>query len=45
MAVAKLVMAYAGFSATAMMISMPSTSLLLMWMMALGVFGWRRGIF
>lgn len=44
-AVAGIVMAYAGFSATAMMISMPSTSLLLVWMIALGVYGWRRGIF
>ena len=41
-AVAGFVMAYAGFSATAMMVSMPSTSLLLVWMIVLGIYGWRR---
>ncbi len=41
--VAGVVMAYTGFSTVAMAINMPSGSLLLVWMLALGVFMWRRG--
>jgi len=41
--VAGVVMAYTGFSGLAMAINMPASSLLLVWMLALGVFMWRRG--
>jgi len=41
--VAGVVMAYAGFSELAMAISMPAGSLLLVWMLTVGVFMWRRG--
>ncbi len=41
-AVAGVVMAYTGFSGLAMAIIMPSSSLLLIWMIALGVLLWRR---
>ena len=40
---AGVVMAYTGFSTVAMAINMPSGSLLLVCMLALGVFMWRRG--
>jgi hypothetical protein len=41
--VAGVVMAYTGFSGLAMAINMPASSILLVWMLALGVFMWRRG--
>ncbi len=41
-AIAGVVMAYTGFSELAMSINMPSNSLLLIWMIALGVLFWRR---
>ncbi len=41
-AIAGVVMAYTGFSGLAMSINMPSNSLLLIWMIALGVLFWRR---
>ena len=44
-AIAGVVMAYTGFSAVAMDINMPSSSLLLLWMTALGVYAWRRSAF
>ena len=43
-AVAGVVMAYTGFSDLAMEIDMPSTSLLLVWMIALGIFSLRRPV-
>ncbi len=43
MAVAGVVMAYAGFSATAMAINMPASSILLIWMLTLGFLMWRGG--
>lgn len=42
-AVAGIVMAYTGFSGLAMAIDMPASSLLLVWMLTLGVCMWRRG--
>jgi len=41
--VAGVVMAYTGFSGPAMAINMPASSVLLVWMLILGVFMWRRG--
>lgn len=41
-AVAGVVMAYTGFSELAMDINMPSSVLLLLWMIALGVHLWKR---
>jgi hypothetical protein len=41
--VAGVVMAYTGFSGLAMAISLPAGSLLLVWMLILGVLMWRRG--
>ena len=41
-AVAGIVMAYTGFSGLAMGISMPAGSLLLVWILALGVCMWRQ---
>jgi hypothetical protein len=41
--VAGVVMAHTGFSGLAMAINMPASSLLLVWMLILGVFMWRRG--
>ncbi len=38
-AIAGLVMAYTGFSDLAMLINMPSSILLLIWMMVLGIIG------
>ena len=37
-----VVMAYGGFSRLAMSLNMPATSLLLLWMLTLGVLMWRR---
>lgn len=42
-AVAGIVMAYTGFSGVAMAINMPASSILLIWMLVLGMFMWRRG--
>jgi hypothetical protein len=41
-AIAGLVIAYTGFSGLAMSINMPANSLLLIWMIALGIVFWRR---
>jgi hypothetical protein len=41
-AIAGIVMAYTGFSELAMAINMPSSSLLLCWMIVLGVYVWRK---
>ena len=41
-AVGGLVMAYTGFSRLAMSVNMPASSLLLLWMLTLGVLMWRR---
>jgi hypothetical protein len=41
-AIAGVVIAYTGFSGLAMSINMPSNSLLLIWMIALGILFWRR---
>lgn len=41
-AVAGVVMAYTGFSGLAMAIDMPASSVLLVWMLVVGVFMWRR---
>ena len=41
--VAGVVMAYTGFSRLAMAINMPASSILLVWMLILGVLMWRRG--
>jgi len=43
--VAGVVMAYTGFSELAMVINMPASFLLLVWMITLGVLMWRRGGF
>jgi len=40
--IAGVVLAYTGFSATEMAVSMPASSLVLVWMLALGVAMWRR---
>jgi len=40
-AIAGVVMAYSGFSALAMAISMPASALLLIWMLGIGVMMWR----
>jgi hypothetical protein len=40
-AIAGLVIAYTGFSGLAMSINMPANSLLLIWMIGLGVLFWR----
>lgn len=37
------IIAYSGFSGPAMAISMPASSILLIWMLSLGVLIWRRG--
>jgi hypothetical protein len=41
-AIAGVVIAYTGFSGLAMSINMPSSLLLLIWMIALGILFWRR---
>ncbi len=40
--IAGVVMAYTGFSGLAMAINMPASSLLLLWLIILGVTMWRR---
>jgi hypothetical protein len=42
-AVAGIVIAYTGFSGLAMAVNMPANSILLLWMLVLGWFMWRRG--
>ncbi len=42
-AVAGVVMAYTGFSGLAMAINMPASSILLVWMLTVGVLMWRQG--
>ena len=39
-----VVLAYTGFSALAMTISMPASIVLLIWMVAVGTFLWRSGL-
>ena len=41
-AIGGVVIAYTGFSGLAMSINMPASSLLLIWMIALGILFWRR---
>ncbi|HRB81353.1 MAG TPA: DUF4386 family protein [Nitrospira sp.] len=41
--IAGVMMAYTGFSGPAMAINMPASSILLGWMLSLGVLMWRRG--
>jgi hypothetical protein len=41
--IAGVVMAYTGFSGLAMAINMPASSVVLVWMLTLGVCMWRRG--
>ena len=41
--IAGVMMAYTGFSRLAMATNMPASSLLLVWMLTVGVFMWRRG--
>ncbi len=43
MIVAGIIAAYAGFSELEMMISMPASMLLLVWMLLLGAYMWRQG--
>ncbi len=40
---AGVIMAHSGFSSLAMLVSMPSSSVLLVWMLAVGVLLWRHG--
>ncbi len=42
-AIAGIVMAYSGFSDLEMMISMPANSVLMLWMLIMGVLIWRSG--
>jgi hypothetical protein len=44
-AIAGIVIAHTGFSALAMDINMPANALLILWMMALGAYAWRRSVF
>jgi hypothetical protein len=44
-AVGGIAMAYTGFSNLAMDINMPFNSLLILWMIALGIYGWRQQAF
>jgi Domain of unknown function (DUF4386) len=41
--IAGVVMAYTGFSGLAMAVNMPASSVLLVWMLTVGVCMWRRG--
>jgi hypothetical protein len=40
--IASIVMAYTGFSEMAMLINMPSSLLLLAWMVLVGIYLWRN---
>jgi Domain of unknown function (DUF4386) len=44
-AIGGIAMAYAGFSDLAMTINMPANSLLILWMIALGIYGWKWSAF
>jgi len=44
-AIGGVAMAYTGFSNLAMVINMPFNSLLILWMIALGVYGWKWSAF
>jgi hypothetical protein len=44
-AIAGVVMAHTGFSNESMVVGMPSNLLLVLWMIALGVYGWREQAF
>ncbi|HZC46050.1 MAG TPA: hypothetical protein VE243_06205 [Candidatus Acidoferrum sp.] len=44
-AIAGLIMASTGFSNQAMTVGMPSNSLLILWMIVLGIYGWTRQAF
>jgi hypothetical protein len=44
-AIAGVVMAHTGFSNQSMVVGMPSNLLLVLWMIALGVYGWKRQAF
>jgi hypothetical protein len=44
-AIAGLIMASTGFSNQAMTVGMPSNSLLILWMIVLGIYGWRMRAF
>lgn len=44
-AIAGVVIAHTGFSRLAMVINMPSSSLLILWIMVLGIYAWRQPIF
>lgn len=44
-AIAGVVIAHTGFSRIAMVINMPSSSLLILWIMVLGIYAWRQPIF
>jgi hypothetical protein len=41
-AIAGIVIAHTGFSNQAMVVGMPSNSLLILWMIAMGIYGWKR---
>jgi hypothetical protein len=41
-AIGGIAIAYTGFSNLAMMINMPANSLLILWMIALGIYSWRQ---
>jgi hypothetical protein len=41
-AIAGIVIAHTGFSNAAMVINMPANALLLLWMIALGIYSWKR---
>jgi Domain of unknown function (DUF4386) len=41
--IAGVIIAYTGFSDLAMLINMPASSLLALWMIVVGVYAWRRG--
>jgi hypothetical protein len=41
-AIAGVVMAHTGFSNAAMLVGMPSNSVLIVWMLVLGIYGWRK---
>jgi hypothetical protein len=44
-AIAGVVIAYTGFSGLAMAINVPANSILILWMIFLGIHGWRRSSF
>ena len=44
-AIGGVAIAYTGFSNLAMMINMPANSLLVLWMIALGIYSWRQPAF